>query len=128
MSPSPSELASLVRVAAQADVVYPTLQTHSGYPLSGVRAELTNTNRAERLLAWIDNSYIGQDHAASIAEEILQVLSPEPDARPRLSVHPAYQIVCNSVHILVANGEIPQYISNPDILQWQLTSVYVVIG
>ena len=114
MSPSPAELASFVRVAAQADVACPTLQAHSGYPLSGVCAALTNTNRAERLLAWIDNSYIGQDHAyaASIAEGILQVLSPEPNARP--SVQPAYQIVYDSVHMLIATGEIPQYIANPD--------------
>ena len=55
-----------------------------------------------------------QDHAASVAEAILQVLSPEPDGRP--SAHPAFQIVYNAVHMLIVNDEIPQYIANPDIL------------
>jgi len=67
-----------------------------------------------QLQAWIDNAYIVQDHAPSIAEEILQVLSPEPDDRP--SAHPAFQILYNAVHMLIANDEIPQYIANPDIL------------
>ena len=114
MSASQVELAPFVRLAAQADVSYATLHTHTGYPLSGVCAALTNTSRAERLLTWIENSYIVQDHAASVAEEILQVLSPEPDGRP--SAHPAFRIVYNAVHMLIWNDEIPQYIANPDIL------------
>ena len=77
-APSPAQLASFVRVAAQADISFATLQTHAGYtyPISGVCAALTNTSRAERPLAWIDNSHIVQDHAATTAEytaeEILQ--------------------------------------------------------
>ena len=100
-------------MAAQADKYFATLLTHTGYPISGVCAALTNTRRAETLLAWIDDSYIVQDHAATIAEEILQVLSPQPGDIP--SAHPAYQIVYNAVHMLIANDEVHQYIANPDI-------------
>ena len=112
-APGHAELASFVRVAAQADKYFATLLTHTGYPISGVCAALTNTRRAETLLAWIDDSYIVQDHAATIAEEILQVLSPQPGDIP--SAHPAYQIVYNAVHMLIANDEVHQYIANPDI-------------
>ena len=92
------------------------MQTHDGLPLSGVCAALTNTPRAERLLQWIDSSYIVQDHAVATAEEIVQVevLSLESDSRP--STHPAYAIVYNDFHMLIANDDVPQYIASPGIL------------
>ena len=92
---------------------FATLQTQTGHLLSSVCAALTNTSRAERLLSWINNSYVVQDHAAAMAGDIVQdlVLSPEPDSS--LSTHPAHQIVYNTVHILIANYKVPQYIANP---------------
>ena len=72
----------------------------------------TNTSRCEslRLLRWIDNSYIVQDHATTTAEDILQVLSPEHDASP--SLHPGPRIKSFAMLFTmscseIANGKVP---------------------
>ena len=59
----------------------------TGHHLSATCAALVNSGRTNRLLAWTDDTYNPQTHAAAIAWEILQVLSPKPDARSREHPH-----------------------------------------
>ena len=118
VAPSQGELACFVRMALQTNKTVSTLQTPDGYPLSGVcAAQALPTQAAPKdvdcFAGSITPTYVVQNHTAATAEEILQVLSPEPDAS--LSAHPAYQTMHNAVHMLIANDEVPQYIANPDI-------------
>ena len=109
------ELASFVCVADEADTSFRGLVTFTGRDLSTTYATLVKSDHPDRIRAWIEDMYNPQTHAVSVAWEILQDRA-RAEARSRSSDYPAYLIMYNAVHMLIVNGEIPQYLISTDVL------------